>query len=94
MSSPGDTLNRSFDSGGKLLIDEKELGEEFFNLRTGFAGELMEKMVNYGQKMVVIVSDPNAYGERFAELHREHEAHPFIRFMDSKSAAREWLDEN
>lgn len=87
MSSPGDTLNRSFDSGGKLLIDEKELGEEFFNLRTGFAGELM-------QKMVVIVSDPNAYGERFAELHREHEAHPFIRFMDSKSAAREWLDEN
>ena len=77
---------------GGLIVTEANLCPEFFHLRTGFAGEMLQKFVNYRAKLAIVVADPQAHGERFAELVYEHQAHPQVRFFTSEADARSWLD--
>ena len=77
---------------GGLVVPEANLCPDFFNLRTGFAGEMLQKFVNYRAKLAIVAADPQAHGERFAELVYEHQAHPHVRFFTSEADARSWLD--
>jgi hypothetical protein len=74
-----------------LIITEKDLAQDFFNLRTGLAGELFQKFTNYRVRAAIVVPEPEAYGERFGELAYEHSSHPMIRFVRSKDEAQAWL---
>lgn len=85
-----DALILSLRQGG-LIVTESNLCSEFFDLRTGFAGDLLQRFVNYRAKLAIVVSDPRAHGERFGELVYEHRAHPVVRFFSSEADAREWL---
>ena len=85
-----DALVASTEQGG-LVVSEADLGPDFFNLRTGLAGELFQKCVNYGARLAIVLPDPKAYGERFSELVYEHRTHAVIRFFGSESDARQWL---
>lgn len=85
-----DLLSRAM-GNGYLLLDETELPADFFQLNTGLAGELLQKFVNYQLPLAIVVRDASAYGERFAELMREHHRHPQVRFFASPEAARAWL---
>ena len=85
-----DALVASVKQGG-LIVTEADLCPEFFDLRTGLAGELLQKFVNYGARLAIILPDPKAYGERFSELVYEHRTHAAIRFFSSESDARQWL---
>lgn len=76
---------------GGLVLDEKDLSPEFFDLATGFAGQVMQKFVNYRTKLAVIVRDPSSHGGRFSELVHEHRVHPTVRFFSAEQAARQWL---
>jgi hypothetical protein len=76
---------------GSLLLHESNLSPEFFNLRSGMAGEMMQKFINYRIPLAIVVVAPEGYGERFCELVREHHNHPSVRFFLSESQAREWL---
>jgi hypothetical protein len=80
--------------GGGLVLDEKQLGAEFFDLRTGLAGEVLQKFTNYRARLAIVVADPAAYGSRFSELVYEHRAHASVRFFDSDQQARRWLAYN
>jgi hypothetical protein len=94
--TPGDipaALAASVENGG-LLLDEKNLGAEFFDLRTGFAGEVLQKFVNYRAKLAIVVADSSAYGSRFGELIHEHRTHRQVRFFASEQLARQWLAYN
>ena len=42
---------------GGLVVPEANLCPDFFNLRTGFAGEMLQKFVNYRAKLAVVVAD-------------------------------------
>ena len=75
-----------------LILNEADLCPEFFDLRTGLAGEVLQKFVNYRAKLAVIVPDPRAHGERFSELVYEHGAHSLIRFLASEKDAHQWLE--
>lgn len=75
-----------------LIITEADLGLEFFDLRTGLAGELFQKVMNYRLRVAIVVPDPSAHGERFGELAHEHASHGTIRFVRSKAEAESWLD--
>lgn len=55
---------------------------------------MLQKFVNYRAKLAIVVADPQAHGERFAELVYEHQAHPHVRFFTSEADARSWLDGN
>ena len=74
-----------------LILTEADLGPEVFELRSGLAGELFQKLTNYGVRTALVLPDFAAHGERFAELAHEHARHPLIRFVHSEEEARAWL---
>ncbi|MEO8061787.1 MAG: DUF4180 domain-containing protein [Pseudomonadota bacterium] len=80
--------------GGGLLLDEKDLSEDFFDLRTGFAGEVLQKFVNYRARLAIVIADSSAYGSRFSELIYEHRTNRSVRFFTSAQLARQWLSYN
>lgn len=88
-----DALNASIDGGG-LLLDESQIAPEFFDLRTGFAGEVLQKFTNYRALLAIVVADADAYGARFGELAFEHRTHRVVRFFPTEQQARQWLSYN
>ena len=83
-------LAESVERGG-LVIDEKNLSPEFFDLKTGLAGQVLQKFTNYRSKLAIVVKNPADYGARFSELAYEHRTHPTVRFFGGEQAARQWL---
>ena len=76
-----------------LILQEADLGPEFFRLASGLAGELFQKFVNYRLSVALVLPDFAAHGERFAELAYEHSRHPEVRFVHSEEEARRWLEQ-
>ena len=74
-----------------LILTEGDLAREFFDLRCGLAGELFQKFINYQVRVAIVLTDPEAYGERFSELAYEHRSHGMIRFHRSVDEAKAWL---
>ncbi|AIZ45006.1 hypothetical protein QR90_07590 [Deinococcus radiopugnans] len=74
-----------------LILTETDVSPEFFQLQRGLAGEAFQKFTNYRLRVALVLPDPTAYGERFAELAHEHARHPLIRFVRSEAEARAWL---
>ena len=85
-----DVIAACIDAEG-LILTEDELAQEFFDLRSGLAGELFQKFMNYRVRVAIVLPDPEAYGERFSELAYEHKSHSMIRFVRSKDKAEAWL---
>ena len=74
-----------------ICLAEDDFAPEFFDLRSGIAGEIFQKCVNYRVSLAIVLADPARHGERFAELAYEHRTHPVIRFFPSRDAAEAWL---
>jgi len=75
------------------VLTEEDLGPDFYDLKTGLAGELFQKVVNYRGRLAIVIRDPHAYGERFSELAYEHRRHAAVRFFEDQAQALQWLDE-
>ena len=86
-------LSSSVENGG-LVLHEKDLSADFFDLRTGLAGEVLQKFTNYRARLAIVVADAAAYGGRFSELIYEHRTHKSVRFFTSEQLARQWLTYN
>jgi len=89
-SDIGKALGASLERGG-LILGEENLCAEFFDLRTGLAGEVFQKFSNYRARLALVVPDPSAHGERFAELAYEHRTHPLVRIFTTADDATSWL---
>jgi len=85
-----EALGASLRHGG-LILTENDLCPEFFDLRTGLAGDVLQKFVNYRAKAAIVIADPRAHGERFSELAREHRTHGIVRFFTTEHEAKTWL---
>jgi Domain of unknown function (DUF4180) len=85
-----DAIVACIDADG-LILTEDDLAQEFFDLRSGLAGELFQKFTNYKLRVAIVLPDPKAYGERISELAYEHKSHSMIRFVRSKDEAETWL---
>jgi hypothetical protein len=90
ISNISDAVMHSIARGG-LVVSESDLSPTFFDLKSGFAGEVLQKFVNYKARLAIILSDQNAYGERFSELAQEHRNHPSVRFFATAAEAHGWL---
>lgn len=90
MSDVSKALGAAFGTDG-LILTEADLAVEFFDLKSGLAGELFQKFANYALCLAVVVPDPERYGERFNQLAREHTAHNQIRIVRSREEAMSWL---
>jgi hypothetical protein len=87
-----DAIGAGIESEG-IILTEDDLACEFFDLRSGLAGELFQKCVNHGIPLAIVLPDPEAYGERISELAYEHKSHSLIRFVRSKNEAESWLSD-
>jgi hypothetical protein len=74
-----------------ILLLETDLGPAFFDLKSGLAGEILQKFVNFRIPLAIVVPSPARHGDRFEELTREHRNHPVVRFFTSEGDARTWL---
>ena len=74
-----------------VILTEADLCSDFFDLRTGLAGETLQKFINYRIRAAIVIADVEAYGERFSELIHEHRSHETIRFFNSIAHAEAWL---
>jgi len=93
--APDDAL-RFVEKGFELekrafLLDGALLPAEFFTLRSRFAGEFAQKLVNYRVRVGVVLPPDPSRGERFAEFVRELSRHPSFRAFASRADAEAWL---
>ena len=88
-----DLLEASFGAEG-LLLDNDSLGENFFDLSSGVAGELFQTFNNYGKKLALVVPDLQPYSQSFQQLALEHRRNNSIRFFANHAEAQQWLGEN
>lgn len=86
-------LEASFGAEG-LLLDSEALGEEFFDLSSGVAGELFQTFNNYGKKLALVVPDVTLYSQSFQQLALEHRNNSSIRFFTDHAQAQQWLGPN
>jgi hypothetical protein len=85
-----DAIGKSYGAAG-LILTELDLSPEFFDLRTGVAGEFFQKATNYNLPLAIVLQNTQAHGDRFSELVYEHKSHPLIRFFSSEAEAHTWL---
>lgn len=91
--APMEAVAACFEQGTQaLLIDRPALPSEFFDLRTGLTGELVQKLTQYGIRLACVVPDLSAQPERFQEFAREANRGSRARIFASRSGAVEWLD--
>jgi hypothetical protein len=76
---------------GALLLDRPALPDAFFDLSSGLAGELVQKLTNYRIRMAAVVPDLDGQPLRFREFAREANAGRQFRFCATRAEALDWL---
>lgn len=78
----------------RVLADRKLVDESFFDLRSGFAGELAQKFTNYRMKLAVL-GDFN-WIESLAMKAFIHESNlgNTLRFIKDRNRALDWLSQD
>ena len=74
-----------------LLLDHGSLPAAFFDLSTGVAGELVQKLVNYHVRMAAVVPDLAVHSPRFREFAGEANRGRQFRFFATRQEAIDWL---
>ncbi|MFE4709915.1 DUF4180 domain-containing protein [Paenibacillus sp. NPDC056722] len=73
-----------------LMLHNAVLSADFFNLRTGLAGGMMQKLINYHVKTALILDEMITEG-RFKELASELNKGDQFRMFDNTDEAEQWL---
>ncbi|HJR88021.1 MAG TPA: DUF4180 domain-containing protein [Acidimicrobiia bacterium] len=73
-----------------LLLRADDLPEEFFDLSSGVAGEVLQRFANYRIRLAVIAG-PERFSSRFADLLFEERGRGRFAIFDDPDAARVWL---
>lgn len=76
LGSPQDVLDLiatvSYNDGcTRIALNKEALSEDFFDLSSGFAGEVLQKFVQYGQKLAIIGDFSNPRSTSLRDLIRE-----------------------
>ena len=74
-----------------LMINYETLSENFFNLKTKVAGNIIQKFVNYNIKVAAIVPQETIQKGRFKEMALETNKGNHFRLYESKEEAEKWL---
>jgi PadR family transcriptional regulator, regulatory protein AphA len=74
-----------------LMLHEEMLTDDFFNLRTGIAGQVLQKFSNYHVKVAVILRSEQRIKGKFKELLAESNKGNAFKAFNSLSDAEEWL---
>lgn len=74
-----------------LLLYSENLTPRFFDLSSGEAGEILQKLRNYQIRLAVVRAPGLRLSSRFGELLADEQRGPYFRLFDERAAAAEWL---
>jgi hypothetical protein len=74
-----------------VLLDQRAIPPEFFDLSTRVAGELLHCLGKYGIRLAAVVPDPMRHSGPFQDFLREANRRGQYRFFASRSDAVAWL---
>ncbi|WP_055669013.1 DUF4180 domain-containing protein [Desnuesiella massiliensis] len=87
-----DLIAASFENNTPLMIiHEEALSEDFFNLRTGLAGTVLQKFMNYHIKVAAIISSEEKINDRFREMALEANKGNDFRVYKNITEAENWI---
>jgi len=75
----------------RVLLYSENLTAGFFDLSSGEAGAILQKLRNYGVRVAIVRSPAVRLSRRFGEMVVEEERGPYFRLFEDRDAAREWL---
>ncbi len=75
----------------RLLLLEESLDPKFYDLSTGLAGEMAQKLYNYRTRLAVVGTFVSVRSNRFREFMLETNRGNQLRFLSDKDAALRWL---
>ena len=73
-----------------VLLHDNNLTDDFFNLKTCLAGDILQKFVTYRVKVAALLS-PDKLKGRFKEMVSEAHGGSDFRVFSEKQKAEEWL---
>ncbi len=86
-------VSAAFETGAAaVLIDRPALPDAFFDLRSGLAGDLAQRLTLYGLRAACVVPDLAVHPERFREFAREANRGECVRVFATRDDAVAWLD--
>jgi hypothetical protein len=85
-------IGACWEQGAKrLMVHSVALSPAFFDLKSGIAGMLLQKLVNYQIKAVLIAADDKAYEGRFGEMVVEANEGKQFGCFRTRAEAERWL---
>lgn len=78
----------------KIIVYEKNISPEFFDLKTGIAGEILQKFSNYRVKLAIIGDFTKYSSKSLQDFIFESNKTRHINFVKSLSEALEKLSKN
>jgi hypothetical protein len=75
----------------RLLLYPENLTTRFFDLSSGEAGEILQKLRNYNIRLAVVRTPTLRLSSHFDDLMVEENRMPYFRIVDDRPAAEEWL---
>ncbi|MHC1783273.1 MAG: DUF4180 domain-containing protein [Anaerolineaceae bacterium] len=76
----------------RLLVHAGLLAADFYNLKTGLAGDLLQKLVNYQVRSAFILDEEQVGNGRFYDMMIESNRGGQFHFCYNVDDARKWLD--
>jgi hypothetical protein len=76
----------------RVLLRDRQLPTEFFALQTGFAGEFIQKLVNYHLIVACVFEDGRLFSDRFRDYVAEAKRGGQFRSFVTEREAVAWLE--
>lgn len=96
ISDAGDLLDimadAAYNGSTGLIIHSATLGNDFFDLRTGLAGEILQKFSNYRMRLAIIGDFTDIKSKALRDFIRESNTRKTVNFLGSFQEAIERLD--
>lgn len=80
----GNAYYQGFD---KILLGKESLSSDFFDLKTGMAGEILQKFSNYRVRLAIIGDFSEYNSKSLQDFIRESNTGKLVNFLSSKEEA-------
>ncbi|MDF2511112.1 MAG: putative transcriptional regulator [Herbinix sp.] len=75
----------------EIMLHSEALSQDFFNLKTKFAGNFIQKFINYNIKVAAVFPQEMVQKGRFREMALETNKGNHFRMYETKEEAQAWL---
>lgn len=91
IKTPQDALdlmgNMYFQGFDKIILQEKHLTPEFFDLKNGMAGEILQKFSNYRMQLTIVGNFDRYASKSLRDFIRESNKGKLVNFVENSALA-------